>query len=280
MKSCSYLLQCMIQGLCLYCGFIIQLQQFYYHDRTNCMAFIHNKQQIMKYHVVPSPSSSSSFSTSTSSKATALHSTASRPTVWSVFGDLASTTGSTNLGQGFPDWDTPEFVLDSLKSSISHQYTKSSGYLPLVELLSKRYSLHLNRLVDPLRNIAITVGASQALFLTLTTLLKKDDEIIIFEPFFELYTKQIALTGATPRFVPLGGTVATLDNPWALNIEALRKAITPRTKILLLNSPHNPTGKVFTLEELQSIAEVPLPYLTRFICLDIISLSCMLASTQ
>lgn len=247
MKSCSYLLQCMVQGLCLYCGFIIQ----FYHNRISCMAFTHNK-QIMKYHVVPS--SSSSFTTS---KATSLYSTVSRPTVWSVFGDLASTTGSTNLGQGFPDWDTPEFVLDSLKSSVSHQYTKSSGYLPLVELLSKRYSLHLNRLVDPLRNIAITVGASQALFLTLTTLLKKDDEIIIFEPFFELYTKQIALTGATPRFVPLGGTVATLDNPWALNIEALREAITPRTKILLLNSPHNPTGKVFTLEELQSIAEVP-----------------------
>lgn len=195
---------------------------------------------------------------SVSSTTTALYSMPInvKPTVWSVFGDLASTTGSTNLGQGFPDWDAPEFVLESLKTSMSHQYTRSSGYIPLVQLLSRRYSLHLNREVDPLRHIAITVGASQALFLTLMTILQRDDEIIIFEPFFELYTKQIALTGAHPRFVPLGGSAATLSNPWALNVEALRQAITPKTKVLLLNSPHNPTGKVFTLEEMQSIAEV------------------------
>jgi len=241
MKGNSFLLRCICSAYIYYALIILLLHST---ERLGCMALFNNN-------LIHKPSSITSCTSNT-----ALQSTPMRPTVWSVFGDLASKTGSTNLGQGFPDWDTPDFVLDSLKSSVSHQYTKSSGYVPLVELLSKRYSLHLNRRIDPLRNIAITVGASQALFLTLTTLLKKDDEIIIFEPFFELYTKQIALTGAIPRFVPLGGSVATLDNPWALNIDALRKAITSRTKILLLNSPHNPTGKVFTLEELQSIAEV------------------------
>lgn len=146
-------------------------------------------------------------------------------TVWTEFGELAQTTGGVNLGQGFPDWDPPEFVLDSLKRSSSHQYTRPAGHPQLVELLAARYSKHMNREVDPLQNVAVTVGASQALYLSLTSLLQRGDEIIVFDPFFELYTKQIALTGATPKFVPLGGPSATLDNPWALDVDALRRLV-------------------------------------------------------
>ena len=128
--------------------------------------------------------------------------------------------------EGFPDWDPPEFVTDALQvvsKSSFHQYTRPSGHIPLVHQIADRYSRHLQHYVDPLNEIAITVGASQALFLTLSTLLQPFDEIIIFEPFFELYIKQIKLTGAIPKFVPLGGPNASLKDPWALDIESLKK---------------------------------------------------------
>jgi kynurenine--oxoglutarate transaminase/cysteine-S-conjugate beta-lyase/glutamine--phenylpyruvate transaminase len=182
-------------------------------------------------------------------------------TVWNVFGELAMRTKSTNLGQGFPDWEPAPFVLKAMVDvmtmpSMVHQYTRPAGYPLLVKLLADRYSRHLNREVDDLNEVAVTVGASQALYLALTTLLSKGDEVVMFEPFFDLYIKQIALTGATTRFVQLGGAKASLADPWALDIEALRAQITPKTKVLILNSPHNPTGKVFSLEEMEAIAEV------------------------
>ena len=172
------------------------------------------------------------------------------PSVWTVFGELATKTGACNLGQGFPDWNPPQFMLESFQQAVLspfHQYTRPSGHPPLVELLAGRYSKHLNRVIDPFNEIAVTVGASQALYLALTCFLQANDEIVLFEPFFDLYMKQIKLTGATPKFVPLGGKSATLEDPWALDIDALKKAITPQTKILILNSPHNPTGKVCIL---------------------------------
>lgn len=149
----------------------------------------------------------------------------SKPTVWTVFGELANKLPlSSNLGQGFPDWDPPEFVTNALQIASKtnfHQYTRPSGHVPLVELIGMRYSKHLQRYIDPLNEIVITVGASQALYLTLTTILTADDEIIIFEPFFDLYLKQIKLTGAKPVFVALGGSASTEADPWALDFEAL-----------------------------------------------------------
>lgn len=182
------------------------------------------------------------------------------PTVWTVFGDLAAKTGASNLGQGFPDWAPPQFLLDALRLTADtpfHQYTRPAGHPPLVELLARRYSSHLDRKVNPYDEVSITVGASQALYLALTTILKAGDEVVMFEPFFDLYLKQIKLTGATPRFVALGGgDSATADDPWALDVAALEASITPKTRVLILNSPHNPTGKVFSRAELEAVAEV------------------------
>lgn len=143
--------------------------------------------------------------------------------VWTTFGDLAVKTGACNLGQGYPDWDTPDFVLESLHKATKHQYTRPSGYPDLASLLSTRYFTHLNHEVNPMSEIAITVGASQALYLALATMLKEGDEVVMFDPYFELYAKQIALTKATPVFVQLGGRSATTQNPWALDIETLKR---------------------------------------------------------
>lgn len=148
------------------------------------------------------------------------------PSVWTVFGELAAKTGASNLGQGFPDWNPPSFVLDSLRDAVStpfHQYTRPAGHPPLVELLAERYSRHLNRRVHPFEEVAITVGASQALYLALMTFVKPGDEVVIFEPFFDLYLKQIKLTGGVPKYVALGGKAATPQDPWALDIDTLRR---------------------------------------------------------
>ena len=135
-----------------------------------------------------------------------------------------------------------------------HQYTRPAGHPPLVKLLAEQYSGFLNRQIDPMNEVAVTVGASQALYLALSVFSKPGDEVIVFEPFFDLYLKQAKLTGADVKFVKLGGENAPADDPWALDIDKLEAAITDKTRVLILNSPHNPTGKVFTLEENQKIA--------------------------
>ena len=191
------------------------------------------------------------------------------PSVWTVFGELAAATKACNLGQGFPDWAPPQFMLDSLRDAIDspfHQYTRPAGHPQLVESLGERYSKHMDRDIDPYREVTVTVGASQALFLTLTTLLEPGDEVAMFDPYFDLYLKQLKAIApkATPKFITLGSAgVGEDDNPrvsdgdpWALDAKSLESVITEKTKVLLLNSPHNPTGKVFSLEEFKMIAKV------------------------
>lgn len=147
------------------------------------------------------------------------------PSVWKVFGDLSNQYDACNLGQGFPDWETPSFVLNTLNHATHHQYTSSAGFPRLSCVLSSKYSSHINREISAKTNVAITVGASQALYLSLLSLLKNGDEVILFGPYFELYAKQISLTPAKVVHVALGGAQATPANPWALDIELLRRSV-------------------------------------------------------
>ena len=148
----------------------------------------------------------------------------SGPTVWSEFGRLArerqeSGMDIANLGQGFPDWPPPGFAIQSLVSAATgdpppspnspsspHQYTRTAGHPALVRQLARRYSRHMDRVIDPMNEVAVTVGASQALYLCLQTLVDEPgrrDEVVLFEPFFDLYANQIRLAGGTPVYVPL-----------------------------------------------------------------------------
>jgi aspartate/methionine/tyrosine aminotransferase len=119
----------------------------------------------------------------------------------------------------------------------------------------------MKRNIDPMEEVAVTVGASQALYLSLQTLIKPGDEVVLFEPFFDLYVNQVRLAGGTPVFVPLyfepyddtNGKVS--GGEWKLDRKELMKVVSPRTKAIILNSPHNPTGKIFTREEMETIAE-------------------------
>lgn len=189
------------------------------------------------------------------------------PTVWTEFGRIGEEFKPVNLGQGFPDWLPPKFAVDSLVDAVldsaksPHQYTRPAGHPNLVKQLARRYSIHMKREIEPMTEVAVTVGASQALYISLQTLVKPGDEVILFEPFFDLYVNQVKLAGGKPVFVPLkfvpyddsDGDVGGGD--WVLEKSELMKVVSPRTKAVILNSPHNPTGKIFTKGEMEIIAE-------------------------
>jgi kynurenine--oxoglutarate transaminase/cysteine-S-conjugate beta-lyase/glutamine--phenylpyruvate transaminase len=190
----------------------------------------------------------------------------SSPTVWTEFSRIGQENEVVNLGQGFPDWLPPKFAIDSLVEAVldsaqsPHQYTRSAGHPNLVNQLATRYSTHMRREIDPFTEIAVTVGASQALYLSLQTLVQPGDEVLMFEPFFDLYVNQVKLAGGTPIFVPLtfvpyeeNEDVIT-GGDWILEPEALNKVVNTRTKAIILNSPHNPTGKIFTRGEMEHVA--------------------------
>lgn len=179
------------------------------------------------------------------------------PTVWSEFGALGRQTGAVNLGQGYPDWAPPQFVLEAGMQSMTrncHQYTRTAGHPALTSVLARRYSSHLGRDVCADSEIAITVGASQALFLTLQALVDPGDEVLVIEPAFDLYYGQIRVAGAKAVGVPM--RLDEDSGEWHLDAAQLEAAITPRTRALVLNSPHNPTGKVFSRAEMLELAAV------------------------
>ncbi|KAL7566725.1 hypothetical protein ACA910_017780 [Epithemia clementina (nom. ined.)] len=192
------------------------------------------------------------------------------PTVWSAFGRLAQENDKiVNLGQGFPDWLPPDFAIQSLVEAVQdsaqspHQYTRPAGHPNLVKQLARRYSAHLRKEIDPMLEVAVTVGASQALFLSLQTLIKPGDEVVLFEPFFDLYENQVKLAGGKPVFVPLTFVPYDVDDDngvvsggeWILERKTLMNAVNTKTKAIILNSPHNPTGKIFTRGEMEFVAE-------------------------
>jgi kynurenine---oxoglutarate transaminase / cysteine-S-conjugate beta-lyase / glutamine---phenylpyruvate transaminase len=195
----------------------------------------------------------------------------SGPTVWSEFARIGEENEIVaNLGQGFPDWLPPKFATDSLVEAVldtaksPHQYTRPAGHPDLVRQLSNRYSIHLKRNIDPMTEVAVTVGASQALYLSLQSIIQPGDDVVLFEPFFDLYEKQIRLAGGNPVFVPLKFVSNDKDDSalnslrggeWKVDRSELMKAVTSRTKAIILNSPHNPTGKVFTRAEMELVAE-------------------------
>jgi kynurenine--oxoglutarate transaminase/cysteine-S-conjugate beta-lyase/glutamine--phenylpyruvate transaminase len=189
------------------------------------------------------------------------------PTVWTEFGRIAQEHDPVNLGQGFPDWLPPKFAVDSLVEAVldsaqsPHQYTRPAGHPNLVGQLARRYSIHLKKEIDPMEEVAVTVGASQALYLSLQTLVQPGDEVVLFEPFFDLYVNQVKLAGGTPVFVPLrfdpynDNDNVNSGGEWKLDRDELMNVVSPRTKAIILNSPHNPTGKIFSRAEMEVIAE-------------------------
>ncbi|MFJ9445890.1 pyridoxal phosphate-dependent aminotransferase [Kitasatospora sp. NPDC101235] len=173
-------------------------------------------------------------------------------TIFAEMSALATATGSINLGQGFPDTDGPEEVREAavraLRESRGNQYPPGPGIPELRTAIAEHQQRFHGLTYDPDTEVLVTAGATEAIAATLLALLEPGDEVIALEPFYDSYAACIAMAGATRR--PL-----TLRAPsFRPDLDELRALITPRTRLLLINTPHNPTGTVLTADELRAIA--------------------------
>ncbi|RMD66145.1 MAG: aminotransferase class I/II-fold pyridoxal phosphate-dependent enzyme, partial [Planctomycetota bacterium] len=177
-------------------------------------------------------------------------------TVFARISAQAAARGAVNLGQGFPDFDGPDFVKEAAKRAVDegcNQYCPIQGVPELRRAIAAFFATGgpQQRLeLDADEEITVTPGCTGAIAAATLGLVNPGEEVVLFEPYYDSYRACCAMAGATPRFVTLHGPDFTFDP------DELRAAVTPRTRAILVNTPHNPTGRVFTREELQTIADV------------------------
>src|SRR5215207_4511287 len=164
---------------------------------------------------------------------------------------LCVAVGGINLAQGFPDFPAPPALKDAACAAIQadvNQYAVTWGAPSLRAALAEQYGPLLDRALDPEREITVVCGATEAMLAAMLAVVDPGDEVVIFEPYYENYGPDAVLSGARPRYVPL-------EPPdWRFDPDQLAAAFGPRTRAIVVNTPHNPTGKVFTRAELEQIA--------------------------
>ncbi|UMB70512.1 pyridoxal phosphate-dependent aminotransferase [Mycobacterium paraterrae] len=176
-------------------------------------------------------------------------------TVFAEMSALAARVGAVNLGQGFPDEDGPPAMLKAAQDAIAdgvNQYPPGIGIPALREAVAAQRKRKYHVDYDPATEVLITVGATEAIAAAVFGLVEPGSEVILIQPFYDSYSPVVAVAGATRVVVPL----VPDGRDFALDVDALRRAVTPRTRALMLNTPHNPTGTVLRAAELQAIAEV------------------------
>jgi N-succinyldiaminopimelate aminotransferase len=180
-------------------------------------------------------------------------------TIFAEMTALAARTGAVNLGQGFPDTDGPPSMLEAAREAIAagvNQYPPGPGRPELRAAIAaqrERYGTSF----DPDTEVLVTVGATEAVAAAMLALVEAGDEVVLFEPYYDSYAASVALAGAARKVVSL---VEAPDGRFAVDLEAVAAAIGPRTRAILVNSPHNPTGTVFTRAELEGIAALCLEH--------------------
>ena len=174
-------------------------------------------------------------------------------TIFAEMSALANRTGAINLGQGFPDTDGPQEMLDAAKAAIDggrNQYPPGAGVPELLEAITAHQERFYGIRLDPASQVLVTCGATEAIASVVLALCEPGDEVVTFEPYYDSYAATIALAGATRR-------TSVLRFPeFAVDEASLRAAFSARTRLVLLNTPHNPTGKVFTRDELELVASL------------------------
>jgi N-succinyldiaminopimelate aminotransferase len=176
-------------------------------------------------------------------------------TIFAEMSALAARIGAVNLGQGFPDEDGPAAMLKTAENAIAdgvNQYPPGLGIPALREAIAAQRMRNFGTEYDPDAEVLVTVGATEAIAASVIGLVEPGSEVLLIEPFYDSYSPVLAMAGCERRAVPM---VAD-GRGFAIDVDALRRAVTPKTKALILNSPHNPTGMVASDAELAAIAEL------------------------
>ena len=173
--------------------------------------------------------------------------------IFTVMSALATELKAVNLGQGFPDFDmSPELtglVNEAMKKGMN-QYAPMQGYTPLLEVLAEKVESLYKTIIDPLKQITVTPGGTYAIYTALTTVLQPGDEVIVFEPAYDSYIPNIEVNGAIPVLIDLKFPDYKID--WV----AVKQKITDKTRMIMLNSPHNPTGAVLGEDDIQQLRSI------------------------
>ncbi len=174
-------------------------------------------------------------------------------TIFSEMTALANQHAAVNLGQGFPDFEGPaeikEAVIDAMRAG-HNQYCPGQGIPALRQAIAEHQKRFYDLDYDPDREVTVFAGATEAIASSLLALCEAGDEVVLFEPFYDSYRAAVAMAGASPRVIPLR------DPDFRYDPELLELSIGPKTRVLVLNSPHNPTGKVYSRAELEHIAKL------------------------
>jgi N-succinyldiaminopimelate aminotransferase len=179
------------------------------------------------------------------------------PTIFSEMSALAVRTESVNLGQGFPDVDGPPGVIARAVEALENgqnQYAPGTGVPALREAIARHQGRHYGLDLDPDRQVCVTTGCTEGVAAALLGLVDEGDEVVVLEPYYDSYVAMIQMAGGVRRPVTLRWPDFRLD------VDELRAAVGPRTRFILLNSPHNPTGTVLTRDELQAVADVAIEH--------------------
>jgi N-succinyldiaminopimelate aminotransferase len=179
------------------------------------------------------------------------------PTIFAEMSARATATGAINLGQGFPDVDGPPEVLERAVEALrtgANQYAPGAGVPALREAIARHQHRHYGLVLDPATQVVVTTGATEAIAAAILGLVEPGDEVVLLEPYYDSYLAMIQMAGGVRRPVTLRAPDFRLD------VAALRSAVSERTRLILLNSPHNPTGTVLTRAELQAVADVAIEH--------------------
>lgn len=174
-------------------------------------------------------------------------------TIFSIMSGLAAKHNAINLGQGSPDFQMNESLIALVNKAMKdghNQYVHKNGLLSLREAIAEKVDFLYQCKVDPSKEITITPGATYAIFTALTAVLNKGDEVIVLEPAYDSYVPNIVVNGAIPVLIPL------LYPDYKINWEIIKANVTPATKMIILNSPHNPTGNVLEKEDIIELRKI------------------------
>lgn len=174
-------------------------------------------------------------------------------TVFTEITELANKHQAINLGQGFPSFEGPEFIKAAAHDAMydgKNQYTRSWGVSELVEAIAARFHASSGLTVDPMAEVTITSGCTEAIAASVIGLVNPGEEVVLIEPYYDSYPAVIAMAGGVPKYVALRAPDFRLD------LDELAAVCNDNTKLIIVNTPHNPTGRVFDDEELNGIAEV------------------------